>query len=118
MQISLSKLLAMHRYIVLLSFMFCTFASMNGQATQLQQGNMLAVTHYLFPSIYYTMFPRVYNQKEAHETVKITELETGKLILDSPLLLVSETLHSYIPVAEDFEINQITIRDNQGVLHY
>ena len=108
----------MYRYIVLLSFMFCTFASMNGQATQLQNGNMLAVTHYLFPSIYYTMLPQVCNQKEAHETIKISELGTEELIFESPLLLMSKTLDSYIPVTKDFEIDQITIRDHEGVLHY
>ncbi len=108
----------MYRYIVLLSFMFCTFASMNGQATQLQNGNMLAVTHYLFPSIYYTMLPQVCNQKEAHETIKISELGTEELIFESPLLLMSKSLDSYIPVTKDFEIDQITIRDHEGVLHY
>jgi ABC-type oligopeptide transport system ATPase subunit len=91
---------------------------MNGQATQLQNGNMLAVTHYLFPSIYYTMLPQVCNQKEAHETIKISELGTEELIFESPLLLMSKTLDSYIPVTKDFEIDQITIRDHEGVLHY
>lgn len=118
MLISLSQLSAMYRYIVLLSFMFCALAPTNGQAIQLQQSNVLALTHYLFPSVYYTMLPQVCNQKEAHETVKITELGTGKLLLDSPLILMSESLYSYIPVTKDFEINQITIRDREGVLHY
>ena len=118
MLILLSQLSAMYRYIVLLSFMFCALAPTNGQAIQLQQSNVLALTHYLFPSVYYSMLPQVCNQKEAHETVKITELGTGKLLLDSPLILMSESLYSYIPVTEDFEINQITIRDHQGVLHY
>lgn len=97
--------------------MFCVFAPTNGQFSQSHQTNMMSVTHYLFPTIY-TMFSQISNNKEAFEVITISSVETGKVIFDSPILLLSETIESYIPTALGFEVSQVTIRDRNGLLHY